>query len=209
MTALAERLRRDGCARLPDVVAPQALEALRAESQNLRASATTVETSAFELHADGQDFRSPVRFHTSVEGDVLRAIHESRHLCALASDVAATPMRPSKAAYLFYETDDHIGLHTDLPACELVLLAALDAGAPPLVIHPDLRSLTPEELADVAIGANGAPPGGVEIPLDDSAVVALFGGGLPHQTRPVGARLGAAVATFCYVGAAEEGRSSP
>lgn len=207
MSDAVAQLRREGCARLPHVLAPESLVALRAESLDLQATATTVETTEFELHADGQDFRSPIRLHTSEQGDVLRAVHQSRELCELANEVAATDMRPSKASYLFYETDDRIGLHTDLPACELVLLAALDSVAPPLVIHPELRSLTPEELADVGVRANGAPGGGVGIPLDDSAVVALFGGGLPHQTRPVPAGMRGVVVSFCYVGAAAGGKT--
>ena len=199
----AAQLQREGFARFPHVLAPRMLETLRTESRDLRAAAAAVETREYELHADGQDFRSPVRFHTSEQGQALRVVHESRDLCELANDIAATHMRPSKAAYLFYETDDHIGLHTDLPACELVLLVALESAAPPLVVHPELRFLAPEELAEVAKRAEGAPSGGVRIPLDASTVVALFGGGLPHQTRPVRAGMRSVVATFCYVGADE------
>lgn len=204
----ASQLRENGFERLAYALPLPVLDDLRGEAARLRPTAAVVETTAYEVRADGQEFRSPVRYHVSEHGGRLRALHEGDELCGLAADLAGTEMRPTKAGYLFYERDDRIGLHTDLPACELVLLAALDPVAPPLVVHPELRSLTPEELAELAVAVDGAPAGGVNVPLDDSAVVGLFGGGLPHQTRPVGAGSEAVVLTLCYAGAGAPARTT-
>jgi hypothetical protein len=194
-------LRRDGYGRLEASIAPETVARLRAEAAQLKASAGRVETDAYELHADGQDFRSPVRFGVSSPGEELRTLHESPELRALAGKLAGVEMVPSKVNYLYYGLGDRIGLHTDLPACELVLLAAFDQVAPPLIVHPELRELSPEALAKLAEDADGAPAGGISIPLDESGLVGLFGGGLPHQTRPVEPGSEAVVATLCYVAA--------
>lgn len=184
--------------RLDAAIPRSLLPRLRAEAAELRASAEYVETDAYELYAGGQDFRSPVRFHISEDGDALRQLHEHDELCELASALAGTRMMPTKAGYLHYEEGDRIGLHTDLPACQLVLLAALGAQAPPLVVHPELRGLEPQRLKDLAVRTDGTPPGGTDVALDDSAVIGLFGGGLPHQTRPVASASEGVVITLCY-----------
>ncbi|HEY3542366.1 MAG TPA: hypothetical protein VGK79_07475 [Gaiellaceae bacterium] len=196
----AEILRRDGFGRLGYSLPADALVRLRAEAAELRAEAERVETDAYELHADGQDFRSPISLAMSEAGAELRGLHEGSALRTLANELAGTEMEPSKAGYLYYQVGDRIGLHTDLPACELVLLAAFDPVAPPLVVHPELRTLTPEQLAELAEETAGAPPGGISVTLDDAALVGLIGGGLPHQTRPVAPGSEAVVATLCYVG---------
>lgn len=195
------RVRDSGFGRLPAVVPAATIERLRAEAGQLAAAATLTSTAAYELGAEGQDFRSPVRFRMAGAGDELRGLHESATLRRLASDIADTPMEPTKAGYLYYGVGDRIGLHTDLPACELVLLVALEPDAPPLVVHPELRGVPPERLRTLAERADGAPPGGISVPIDDSSFVVLFGGGLPHQTRPVVSGEEAVVATLCYVGA--------
>lgn len=194
----ATNLKSDGVGRLSTAIPRSLLPRLRAEAAELRGSAQCVETDAYELHAGGQDFRSPVRFHISEYGDELRHLHEHEALCGLASALAGTPMMPTKAGYLHYETGDRIGLHTDLPACQLVLLAALGAQAPPLVVHPELRGLEPERLKELAVRTDGTPPGGTDVALDDSSVVGLFGGCLPHQTRPVASATEGVVVTLCY-----------
>lgn len=194
------RVRDSGFGRLPAAVPAATLARLRAEAEELGAVATLTQTVEYELGADGQDFRSPVRFRMACAGDELRGLHESATLRRLATEVADEPMEPTNVGYLYYDAGDRIGLHTDLPACELVLLVALEPVAPPLVVHPELRGVPPDQLRALAEGAEGAPSGGISVPIDDSSFVALFGGGLPHQTRPVSHGEEGVVATLCYVG---------
>src|SRR3954453_675598 len=196
----AHTLRRDGFGRLGYSLPANALARLRTEAAEREAEAERVETDAYELHADGQDFRSPVSLGMAEAGPELKGLHESSELVTLARELAGTEMQPSKANYLYYGVGDRIGLHTDLPACELVLLVAFDSFAPPLIVHPELRTLTPEQLAELAEQTDGTPAGGISVPLDDAALVGLIGGGLPHQTRPVALGAEATVATLCYVG---------
>ena len=153
----------------------------------------------YELGVGGQEMRSPVRLGTD-EGDRLREAHESEEMVALASELGGRPMEPSHTAYLYYREGDFIGLHLDLPACELTFLAGVDDDAPPLVVHPELRGRAPEELLELARATNGLPDGGVALPVAPGALVALDGGVAPHHTplhRP--ARRASALATLCYV----------
>jgi hypothetical protein len=173
---------------------------LKGEAQVKFAEARRVLTDAYELDADGRDFRRPVSYRIAHPGDGLRLLHEGEACPRLASELAAEPMEPSKVGYLYYNPGDRIGLHTDLPECQLVLLAAIESTAPPLVVHPELKHLTPEELTRLAEDADEAPDGRISLPLDDTSLVAMFGGGLPHQTRPVAAGSEAVVATLCHVG---------
>jgi hypothetical protein len=193
-------LRKEGVGRLDYALQAPTIERLRGEASALKPTAHRIQTELYELYTDGQDFRSPVRFGIADRGDELFRLHQSSELRDLANALADTPMEPTKAGYLYYDVGDRIGIHTDLPACELVLLAALDDGAPPLVVHPELRTRTPEELVDLALRTEGAPPGGISVPLHPSGLCGLFGGGLPHQTRPVEPGGEAVVITLCFAG---------
>ena len=156
----------------------------------------------YQLGVGGQQMRSPVRLAVA-EGDRLRETHESEQMVTLASELAGAPMQPSHAAYLYYRTGDFIGLHLDLPACELTFLAGVDADAPPLVVHPELRGRSPEELLELARATSGVPEGGVPPPVAPGELIALDGGVAPHHTprhRPAG-RV-SALASLCYVACA-------
>ena len=156
----------------------------------------------YQLGVGGQEMRSPVRLVVA-EGDRLRETHESEQMVALASELAGRPMQPSHTAYLYYREGDFIGLHLDLPACELTFLAGVDNDAPPLVVHPELRGRSPEELLELARATDGLPEGGVALPVAPGALIALDGGVAPHHTprhRPAG--IASALASLCYVACA-------
>jgi hypothetical protein len=175
-------------------------QGLRAEADGLHPVAERVVKEAYELWADGQEFRSPVRYGFAPETNDLKSLHGSRVLRDLASHLADAPVEPTYSGYLFYEDGDYIGLHTDLPACELTLLVAIGDGCPPLVVHPELAGMPPEELKALSERSHGAPQGGLALPIVPGSVVALFGGGLPHQTRAIPQGRASIVATLCYAG---------
>lgn len=198
MTDAGTRLRRAGYC--PAIPLPRADE-LADEAAASLPRAELTETTAFELYVDGQDMRSPVRYRLAPPGPGLARLHESDALRKLASALLGTGAEPSKTGYLHYLAGDRIGVHTDLPSCELTLLVAVTETAPALVVHPELADLSPEELLRLAEEAGGAPAGGVAVPVERGVAVALYGGGLPHQTRPVARAEEGIVATLCYVGA--------
>jgi hypothetical protein len=182
----------------PPVVPPG--QALKAEADGLHPAAERVVKEAYELWADGQEFRSPVRYGFAPETNDLKGLHGSRGLRELASELADTDVEPTYSGYLFYEDGDFIGLHTDLPACELTLLVAVGDDCPPLVVHPELAGMPAEELKALSETSHGAPAGGLALPIVPGSAVALFGGGLPHQTRPILQGRASVVATLCYAG---------
>ena len=184
--------------RMPEAEAARAT--LLAEAITLQETADRIVKDAYELWADGQEFRSPVRYGIAFDTTCLRELHTSPELRRTASELAGQEMTPTYSGYLYYEDGDYIGLHTDLPACELTFLAPVGPDCPPLVVHRELAGLPPERLKDLAEAAGGAPEGGNALPIVPGSLVALFGGGLPHQTRPVATDRPAVVATLCFAG---------
>lgn len=170
------------------------------EARELHGSAERVVKDKYELWADGQEFRSPVSYRIAFDTDSLRDVHTGDRMVDLASDLAGRPMEPTYSGYLYFEDGDFIGLHSDLPACELTFLSLVAAECPPLVVHPELVGNDPEELKALSEATDGSPPGGVTLPIVPDSLVALFGGGLPHQTRRVSGGAPSITATLCYAG---------
>lgn len=179
---------------------PETMSLLGGEARRAGSEAELVETTAYELGAGGQKMRSPMRFLAAFGGETLCEIHESDAMAELASRLAGREMRPSETAYLYFRSGDFIGLHTDLPACELTFLVPVGASAPPLVVHPELRATEPADLLELARRSSGTPEGGVAIPLPSEGLLALDGRLAPHQTRPVANGEDAIIATLCYAG---------
>ena len=170
------------------------------EAHELHDGAERVVKDKYELWTDGQEFRSPVSYGIAFDTQSLRNVHTSNRMLDLARDLAGRPMEPTYSGYLYFENGDFIGLHTDLPACELTFLSPVAAECPPLVVHPELVGRRPEELKDLSEATDGSPPGGMTLPIVPDSLVALFGGGLPHQTRRVTAGAPSIMATLCYAG---------
>jgi hypothetical protein len=199
---LAAKLRIAGaCAagRLDDD--PLVLALVSEASRHLQ-GAEVVERVEYQLGADEQKMRSPVRFATSDGDEVLHSVHHHPLLLDFVLGLVGRAMYPSKCAYLYFrDGNDFIGLHTDIPACELTLLLGLTGDGGRLVIYPELRDKSPQRLLETGRRANGAPEGGSSLPFHSAEIIALVGGRVPHQTprrnheTPV-----VALATLCYVG---------
>jgi hypothetical protein len=175
------------------------VDELADEGESCLGSAEPLKLEEFQLGVEGQLMRSPMRLAVA-PGALLNEVHRDGELVELVSSLAGRAMEPSKTVYLYFRGGDFIGLHLDQPACELVLLAALDEDAPPLVVYPELRDSSPEELLELAKASAGAPPGGAALPIRRGSMIALDGGVAPHQTPP---RAGDAdvstLVTLCYV----------
>jgi len=170
------------------------------EAAELHSRAERVAKDKYELWTDGQEFRSPVSYAMTFDTESLREVHTGDRMLELARTLAGQPMEPTYSGYLYFEDGDFIGLHTDLPACELTFLAAVAPECPPLVVHPELAGRQPEDLKALSEVTHGSPPGGVALTVAPGSLVALFGGGLPHQTRRIPTGAGSIMATLCYAG---------
>jgi len=197
---LQRSLLEEGFAAIPTSRLDTTGAAFAGEAAALRERAERVAKDAFELWADGQEFRSPVSYGIAFDTERLHDLHFGGELRELANGLAGRDMEPTYSGYLYFEDGDFIGLHTDLPACELTFLAPVRPACPPLVVHPELAGMGPERLKELAEAVHGTPTGGTELPIATGGLVALFGGGLPHQTRPVRPGGASVVATLCYAG---------
>ena len=193
-----EELRTRGFASVPTDAANIAGGEWLSEAHELHPRAERIVKEKYELWTDGQEFRSPVSYGIAFDTECLRAVHASQPMLTLASELAGRAMEPTYSGYLYFEDGDFIGLHTDLPACELTFLAPVAADCPPLIVHPELVGQRPEELKELSEAVDGSPTGGTTVPVVPDFLAALFGGGLPHQTRRVTASDTSIMATLCY-----------
>ena len=133
---LQRSLLEEGFAAIPTSRLDTTGAAFAGEAAALRERAERVAKDAFELWADGQEFRSPVSYGIAFDTERLHALHFGGELRELANGLAGRDMEPTYSGYLYFEDGDFIGLHTDLPACELTFLAPVRPACPPLVVHP-------------------------------------------------------------------------
>ncbi len=202
---LRDELTALGAGHAGSLAPSQLLAGLEDESTVAFDRAFEFEATAYELGADGQVVRSPWRLAIADAGPILRSVHQSPEAAKLVSEIAGVPLAPTKASYLYFRNDtDFIGFHTDVPACEVVLLVGVTDRSAELVLYPHLEHAEPSELLELSRGSGGAPEGGQSLPVERGGVVALVGRRVPHQT-PRAIRSGRAVqASLCYAG---QGRS--
>lgn len=187
-----------GACAYPGVFMEGILDPVVEEARLAFERAEEAEVAAFELGADGQEMRSPMRIASAPAGDRLSALHRHPEAVATASSLAGRDLEPSECGYIFYRTGDFIGLHRDLPSCEFVLLTALFGEAPALVVYPALMETPAEALLSLARDFQGAPAGGQTVEFSERGLVALDGIIAPHQTPPTGGGRPAGLATLCY-----------
>lgn len=202
VAGVRDELDASGVGRWEGALHADTVALLTDEARRLRPSAELVETTEYDLGGNGQKVRSPMRFRAAFAREALQRVHESDILAELASELSGCEMQPTETAYLYFGRGDFIGLHTDIPACELTFLVPLGAAAPPLVAHPELRGREPSDLLELARQTHGAPDGGLAFPLPADGLLVLTGQVAPHQTRPVGDAADAVLATLCFAGRA-------
>ena len=165
--------------------------------------ATTVSTTARRVVGDyyringDRSLSSPRRLRAAAAGAVLDSVHRDTRRVAQLSSILGEPAVPTRSSYIYYDPGDYIGLHKDAASCRVTLITSLAGPLGPLVIHPPLTTLPPEELLRVSQAHSGMPPGGVRVIVPAGGrFLMLLGSKIPHH-RP--ATLDAcAIATLCY-----------
>jgi hypothetical protein len=200
------RLDAVGAGRAGSLAGSDLVAELERESAGEFEGAYGLEATAYELGAEGQAVRSPWRFAVADPGPVLRSVHESPEAVELVSELAGVEMGPSKASYLYFrDGGDFIGFHTDVPACEVVLLVGISVESAELVLYPHLEHADPAELLELSRRADAAPDGGRALPVEAGGLTALVGRRVPHQTPKAPRSRRVVQASLCYAG---RGRAS-
>ncbi len=192
----APSLTPNGYCLMSDVLAPDRVAALLGEAASMAADAGSMPRDVYRVN-DDQSISSPRRMHATAGGPVLRAIQRDEALLDMIEHAAGHRVAPTRAAYIFYEPGDYLGLHRDSTLCEVTLLTGVGGALDPLIVHPELVGLPAEELLYVSRAHDATPPGGVgaEVPAAGSFLM-LSGSKVPHH-RPPASRHGS-VATLCF-----------
>lgn len=190
---VAQLLNEWGFAQLPDVLPPRRLALIDEEAKSIYPRSERYIHDRFDVE-DGV-VTSSATYRSAVGGPALCALWASRAFVELLSSAAGSALTPTRCSYLFYERDDHIGLHLDVNDCELTVTFGL-WGAQPVVIYPEFRSLSTDDLVELAQRTAGRPEGGEEVPLRPRSVLLNYGTRTPHRRPPAPGLT--CVAAMCY-----------
>jgi hypothetical protein len=189
-------LARNGYCLLPDIVAPGDAGAVAVEARALAMSARRVVGDYYCVN-DDRSISSPRRLSTVAAGPLLLAIHRDARLLELLEHIAARRLCPSRSSYIYYTPGDYIGLHKDAAACQVTLITSITGALDPLVVHPSLIDVPPEELVEISRTHSAMPPGGTRVAVPKAGIfLMLRGSTIPHH-RPA-ALDPRTIAALCY-----------
>jgi NAD(P)-dependent dehydrogenase (short-subunit alcohol dehydrogenase family) len=198
---LRRRYHAQAYVRLPGVLESERLLPLLAREARQRQHESVVsQWDRYGLGADGSYFSGPMQFRSSTPGTWLTWVHRHPDLQRLARGLTGNPnlVPEDSLSYMYYSAGSFIHVHTDVPECEITLLASVVGQVPPLVVYPRFRSRSPRELMRLANASSGVLAGGRQVPIPVDGFLAIDGRGLPHR-RPEFVADGIVVlATLCY-----------
>jgi hypothetical protein len=125
--------------------------------------------------------RPGIRPTLLASGDVLSALHDQ--LVGVARSLTGQALVPSFAFYYFYETNDEVRLHYDTDQCDLTMITEVLGELGPLHMHPELRTLSIDELFTLEDDPAWDRESGLPIHHPRSGVTAFRGRRMPHH-RP-------------------------
>lgn len=130
-------------------------------------------------------------------GKMLDALVEDPELKDLISSLADRPLIPVIKGYKFYREGDFLGIHTDLPQCDITITFSLSEALGPVFYYPQGFKRTRQELEALFADGPLVPESEHLMPLEMYAINIFSGKDLPHARPPhTGPESG--IATVCY-----------
>ena len=167
-----------GYMQLPNLWSASTSESLAREAAELRAHAVLPEEGPRTPLAPN---RRPSRQTPAATGPVLSRLHH--RLLGTARALSGRLLVPTFCAYGYYEMDDEVLLHVDLPDSEMALVTTALGDVGPLHVHPELRGSTIDDLGALESDPGWDRSSGVRLPYPRFGVTALLGTEMPHH-RP-------------------------
>jgi NAD(P)-dependent dehydrogenase (short-subunit alcohol dehydrogenase family) len=198
---LRRRYSAQGYVRLAGVLeSKRLLPLLASEARQRRNESVISQWGRYGLGPDGSYFSGPMQFRSSTPGTWLTWVHRHPSLQRLARGLTGNPdlVPEDSVSYMYYSAGSFIHVHTDVPECEITLLASVVGQVPPLVVYPRFRSWSPRELMRMANASSGVPAGGRQVPIPTDGFLAIDGRGLPHRRPEIVADGTVVLATLCY-----------
>lgn len=196
MSVQSAALANEGYCRVRGIFSEYDATELGLEADRLRDSAVSHSWDRYAIDEVGK-VSSPRRHRTSVPGPFLHGAHESPFRVEFLRRLTGRTMVPTRASFLYYGHGDVLGLHTDVPACQIAILLSVRGAPGPLIVHKDLEGKSPAELLTIARESEGAPLGGRPVPVGRTTAVVLRGSEVPHH-RPQVESGEAVIVTMCY-----------
>jgi hypothetical protein len=139
-----------------------------------------------------------MQFQSAQPGPLLSWLHQHDELKSLLRRIVGDDgvAASSNVAYMYYDLNSYIDMHTDVPECEATVLTSVHGKTPPLIAYPRFRGRSPSELLRIAHRHRGRPPGGVKLEVPMGGLLIIDGRRLPHRRPPL-----AADATPCGIAA--------
>jgi NAD(P)-dependent dehydrogenase (short-subunit alcohol dehydrogenase family) len=198
---LRRRYHAQGYVRLPGVLESERLLPLLAREARQRQHESVVsQWDRYGLGLDSSYFSGPMQFRSSNPGTWLTWLHRHSSLQRLARGLTGNPglVPEDSLSYMYYSAGSFIHVHTDVPECEITLLASVVGQVPPLVVYPRFRARSPRELMRLANASSGIPAGGRRVPIPIDGFLAIDGRALPHRRPEVVTDGTVVLATLCY-----------
>lgn len=126
--------------------------------------------------------------------DALVANAEFKEIVQSRAERAIVPVIKG---YKFYRDGDFLGIHTDLPQCDLTVTFAISDGLEPVYYYPDGYKRSRSDLEVLYAGGPVVPRSTHLMPLETTALNIFSGRDLPHA-RPLHSGPEAGIATVCY-----------
>lgn len=117
-------------------------------------------------------------------GPTLVQIHEDPVLVADVSRRMGRAMYPTRCTYLRYRKGDFLGVHTDMPTCEVSLLFTVEGEAGPMRSYLDQATDTANSLGEWVVSEGQFPRGGKDFVYQPRECLALVGRATPHARLP-------------------------
>ena len=153
--------------------------------------------------ADEEQVRggTPARQLASIEGGaVQQSLYGHPGLAALIAARCGSPVRPcgAQASYSVYDTPGaHLGIHRDIPGCDLALITCLEDSAP--ASEGGATESWPDDvLTPLGILRGGAGGRSRRTALLPGHSMLMHGGVLPHRIRPLAAGRLRVVSLMCF-----------
>lgn len=126
--------------------------------------------------------------------DALVANAEFKEIVQSRAERALVPVIKG---YKFYRDGDFLGIHTDLPQCDLTVTFAISDGLKPFYYYTDGYKQPRSDLEALYAGGHVVPRSTHFMPLETTALNIFSGRDLPHSP-PLHSGPEAGIATVCY-----------
>lgn len=172
------------------------LDELRTEARAVRSNASVRDFVEPHLTPEGRLYSQTLHW-VGEPGPVLESLHESEWLVSLLAEFVGNRVFPTRGAYIYYDVQGSVGLHTDVGACTSSALVPIDTPSDEeLVVHSELVGVPAIELLGLSVDSAGHPSGGTRVSYPTDGVVLVQGNSLPHHRPPCAQPV--TIAALCF-----------